>query len=220
MDQFDNPPEIAYNNAVPAEGTFFMANIKKLFGFTRSGASIIGAKAREILKKRSLHRGVGVLLVSAVASVIFVHNCSNIGGNAALALNVIQPVIDATTKASVQKPVIDYVETRGFSWFHTGADLAAPTGTIVKAIMPGTVRAVNQDLLGYGIHVIVTHTEGFESLYAHLSKIKVELGQKVDLDTIIGDMGSTGFSTGPHLHLEIRQNGQLVNPADIVPGIN
>jgi len=67
--------------------------------------------------------------------------------------------------------------------------------------------------------VIITYAGDLESLYAHLSKINVEKGQKVFMDTVIGEIGSTGFSTGPHLHLEVKQNEKLVNPADIVPGV-
>lgn len=201
--------------------TNVIRSLRKLFGFTKSGSSIVGARARNILKKNWVHRGVGVFLVATITSVILVHNFSNIGGTFEVnAATVQKPVIDATTKASIQKPIDFVSESRGFSWFHTGADLTAPIGTPIKPIMVGTVRAVNQDLLGYGNHIIITHEEGFESLYGHLSKINVTLGQKVDLNTIIGESGSTGFSTGPHLHLEIHQNGQLVNPADIVPGVN
>jgi murein DD-endopeptidase MepM/ murein hydrolase activator NlpD len=197
-----------------------MVNLKRLFGFTKSGASLIGTKARVFLKRRWVNRGLGVILVATLTSVILVHNLANIGGNLALATSSVKPVIDATTKSSIQKPVENFTQTRGLSWYHAGADLAAPVGTPVKSIMAGMVRAVNQDLFGYGIHVIITHDQGFESLYGHLSKFSVNLGQKVDLGTIIGEIGSTGLSTGPHLHLEIRQNTQLVNPADIVPGVN
>lgn len=181
----------------------------------------MGRRALNVLKKRQLHQATGICLVAITTFVILVSSFSNIGGPVVLAVsNTPKPVIDATTKSSVQIPLAYESESRGFSWFHAGADLAAPTGTPVKSIMAGTVRAVNQDLFGYGKHIIVIHDQGFESLYAHLSKINVELGQKVELTTEIGQAGSTGFSTGPHLHLEVRQNGSLINPADIVPGVN
>jgi murein DD-endopeptidase MepM/ murein hydrolase activator NlpD len=85
--------------------------------------------------------------------------------------------------------------------------------------MAGTVRATNYDLFGYGNHVIVMHEEGYESLYAHMSEIEVKPGQEVKNETVIGGVGSTGLSTGPHLHLEVRQEGQLLNPAELVPGV-
>ena len=199
----------------------FIRSLRLLFGFTRSGSSLLGTHARCVFKKHWVHRSVGAGLIALVTAVILIHNLSNIGGSLEVnAATVQKPVIDATTKASVQKPLENFNETRGLSWYHTGADLADPIGTPVKAIMVGTVRAIYQDLFGYGNHIIITHDEGIESLYGHLSKIEVTLGQKVDLDTVIGEVGSTGFSTGPHLHLELHQNGQLVNPADIVPGVN
>ncbi|MCL4397763.1 M23 family metallopeptidase [Patescibacteria group bacterium] len=196
-------------------------SLRKLFGFTRNGTSIVGKYARLVLRKRELKRPAGVGIVALTTAVILIHNLSNIGGSAALAVSgPVAPLIDATTKASIQKPINYDVETRGFSWFHTGADLAAPTGTQVRAIMTGTVVAVNHELFGYGNHIIIDHAEGLESLYGHLSRTEVEPGQKVNAGEEIGLSGSTGFSTGPHLHLEIHQNGQLINPADIVPGVN
>lgn len=196
-----------------------MINIKKFLGFTKSGTSTLGKYARSLLGKRGVSRVFSVILISSFTFVILTHNLANIGGNLTLATNSVKPVVDATTQVSIQKPVEDFVETRGLSWYHAGADLASPIGTVVKPIMIGTIRAVNKDLFGYGNHVIIMHDQNFETLYGHLSKIFVEPGQKVDLNTIIGEIGSTGFSTGPHLHLEIHQNGNLVNPAEIVPGV-
>jgi hypothetical protein len=197
-------------------------SLRKLFGFTKSGSSLLGERVRGALKKRWIHRGVGVGLVALVTTVVLIKNLSNIGGNTVLAANltVAKPVIDTITATTIQTPVNFEYESRGFSWFHTGADLADPTGTPVKPIMVGTVKAAIFDSFGYGNHVIVDHSDGVESLYGHLSKIDVTDGQKVDLATVIGEVGSTGFSTGPHLHLEIHQNGQLINPADLVPGVN
>lgn len=195
-------------------------SLRKLFGFTRSGSSLLGRQARTTLKKRLIQRLIGTSLVAGITFVFLLKSFSNMGGQVVVAASAVTPVIDATTRASIQLPIKYDTETRGFSWFHSGADLAAPTGTPVKSIMPGTVRATNYDLLDYGTHIIITHDQGFESLYGHLSKIFVKPGERVDLNTIIGESGSTGFSTGPHLHLEIRQNGQFINPADIVPGVN
>ena len=196
-----------------------MLNIKKFLGFTKTGTSTLGKYARSLLGKRGVSRMFGIILIASFTFVILTHNLANIGGNLTLATNGVKPVIDVTTQVSIQKPMEDFVQTRGVSWYHAGADLAAPIGTSVKSIMVGTIRAVNKDLFSYGNHVIIMHDQNMESLYGHLSKIYVEPGQKVDLNTIIGEVGSTGFSTGPHLHLEIHQNGQLVNPAEIVPGV-
>lgn len=174
---------------------------------------------RRVLSHREIRRFVGVGLVAVLTFIFLTHNFSNIGGNLVLAFNTPSPVIDASTKYSVQVPIAYQYESRGFSWYHTGADLVAPTGTPVRPIMVGIVEAVNHDYFGYGNHVIVAHEDGYKSIYGHLSLTGVKPGQRVELSTELGKSGSTGFSTGPHLHLEIHKDGSPVDPAEIVPGV-
>ena len=128
---------------------------------------------------------------------------------------------DLVTSVSIQKPIEFTSESRCVSWFHAGADLVAPVGTSVRPIMEGSVTSVDNNAWGggYGKHIIVSHAQGYESLYAHLSKIEVEAGQTVSLEREIAKSGNTGLSTGPHLHLEIHQNGKVINPAELVPGV-
>jgi murein DD-endopeptidase MepM/ murein hydrolase activator NlpD len=76
----------------------------------------------------------------------------------------------------------------------------------------GRVIAVLSTKYGYGNHIIIDHGNGFQTLYAHLSSFRVEVGQNVAKGSIIGIMGSTGRSTGTHLHFEIRQNGAALPP--------
>ena len=94
---------------------------------------------------------------------------------------------------------------------HTGLDIAAKTGTKIKVIANGTVKFASESG-SYGYLVKVDHGNGVESWYAHTSKMYVKPGQEVKAGDIIADVGSTGNSTGPHLHLEIRVNGKHVNP--------
>ena len=94
---------------------------------------------------------------------------------------------------------------------HTGLDIAAKTGTKIKAIASGTVKFASESG-SYGYLVKVDHGNGVESWYAHTSKMYVRPGQDIKYGDIIADVGSTGNSTGPHLHLEIRVNGKHVNP--------
>ncbi len=101
--------------------------------------------------------------------------------------------------------------------FHKGIDLAAPTGTPVRACAAGTVIYTGFDPI-YGNHVIIRHEGGKESIYGHLSSIKIELRDKLKSGTIIGTVGSTGQSTGPHLHFEIHENGVPKNPAGFIKG--
>jgi murein DD-endopeptidase MepM/ murein hydrolase activator NlpD len=94
---------------------------------------------------------------------------------------------------------------------HAGVDLAAPRGTPIFATADGVVVAAGPES-GYGNVVRVQHEFGIETVYAHQSKIRVKVGQQVSRGVQIGDMGSTGRSTGSHLHYEVRVNGQPVNP--------
>lgn len=99
----------------------------------------------------------------------------------------------------------------GKSAFHSGLDFRAPAGTPVKSVGFGRVTFAGRKG-GYGNAVEVTHANGLVSRYAHLSRISVKTGTTVNADTVIGLVGSTGRSTGPHLHLELRKNDQPLDP--------
>ena len=94
---------------------------------------------------------------------------------------------------------------------HGGMDIAAPTGTPVYSARAGKV-IVSQYSGSYGNYIIVDHGEGYATLYAHLSARNVGVGTKVSAGQLIGKVGSTGRSTGPHLHLELRKNGEKIDP--------
>ena len=99
--------------------------------------------------------------------------------------------------------------------FHTGIDIANPRGQAgdpVTPFMDGTVTYAGEIFWGYGKHIIIDHGNNITSLYGHLDKIYVYKGQKVKLGEVIGREGSTGWSTGPHLHFEVRVYGIPVNP--------
>ena len=94
---------------------------------------------------------------------------------------------------------------------HSGVDLAAPMGTPIFATSDGMVSAA-QWQGGYGLLVSLDHGRGVQTRYGHLSRLNVAAGQRVRKGDVIGFVGSTGRSTGPHLHYEIRNNGQALNP--------
>ncbi|MCH8049190.1 peptidoglycan DD-metalloendopeptidase family protein [Patescibacteria group bacterium] len=96
-------------------------------------------------------------------------------------------------------------------WEHSGIDLAAPTGTPITAASPGIV-AWTRTGRSYGNYVMIIHQGGFATLYAHLSRFGVNTDEFVARGQVIGYVGSTGFSTGPHLHFEVRLNGIPVDP--------
>lgn len=106
--------------------------------------------------------------------------------------------------------------------YHTGVDYAAPTGTKVVACKSGKVlEAKNGVSFGpsYGLAVIIDHGDGMKAVYAHLSKIDVKTGDRVRSGDKIGEVGSTGNSTGPHLHLEVRTSPWKYANKDIDPDI-
>lgn len=100
---------------------------------------------------------------------------------------------------------------------HTGMDLAVPTGTSVRAALPGTVTVSAYNQGGYGYYVMIDHGNGLSTLYGHNSKLLARVGQTVEAGDVIALSGSTGRSTGPHLHFEVRINGERTNPRSYLP---
>jgi murein DD-endopeptidase MepM/ murein hydrolase activator NlpD len=101
--------------------------------------------------------------------------------------------------------------------YHTGIDLAAPSGTPVRAAADGIAYAL-PDYEIYGNHVVIAHAGGVGTVYAHLSSISTAWGQRVRTGDVIGYVGSTGNSTGPHLHFEVRYAGAPVDPLPWLDG--
>lgn len=125
--------------------------------------------------------------------------------------------VATVTERIIQYPVqVGYV-SQGFSIFHPAIDMASPYGTEIKPIKDGVVEDISRSRIGYGIAIMVDHGNGIKSLYAHLSKINVSKGDEVTVLDTIGNVGTTGHSTGPHVHLEVRKNGIPINPFAILP---
>lgn len=99
---------------------------------------------------------------------------------------------------------------------HKGVDIAAPQGTSVYAAAEGEIVRIGRQPEGYGNFVEMRHPNGMTTLYAHLSRIDVASGDHVPAGRRIGLVGSTGYSTGPHLHFEVRRGGIQVNPSKVV----
>lgn len=126
------------------------------------------------------------------------------------------PAIQPVRNADLKKQVSGYgfridpvYKTRQM---HTGMDFTADKGTEVYATGDGVVELVERKLWGYGKCVVINHGFGYQTLYAHLNDYKVRQGQKIKRGELIGFVGSTGKSTGPHLHYEVIKNGKKVNP--------
>lgn len=96
--------------------------------------------------------------------------------------------------------------------FHSGLDFTAPSGTPIYATGDGTIEEASLSDVGYGNHVVVNHGYGYKSLYGHMVRMKVKRGQQVKRGDVLGWVGSTGKSTGPHCHYEVMKNGSKVDP--------
>ena len=101
---------------------------------------------------------------------------------------------------------------------HEGMDFTAKTGTPIYATGDGIVARADNTASGFGNHIVIRHGFGYETLYAHLSKYKCRPGQRIKRGDVIGYVGSTGRSEGPHLHYEVHKNGKVVNPLNFYYG--
>ena len=98
--------------------------------------------------------------------------------------------------------------------FHSGIDFTASMGTPIYATGDGVVSFASYDNSGYGMHVIINHGYGYQTLYGHMSRMKVNIGQNVKRGEVIGFVGSTGASTGPHCHYEVIKGGAKIDPSN------
>jgi len=166
------------------------------------------------------HKNLKVLLGGNLALMLIAASFipTNAFGEGPVEENIIvENKINLTTKVVIQYPVKKIKITQGYRTFHPGIDFDGSTGDKIHPIKDGVIELISTSKYAYGKAILISHGEGISSLYAHLSKINVSKGQKVDTNTIIGEMGSSGRSSGDHLHLEVRKNGIPVNPYTILP---
>ena len=101
--------------------------------------------------------------------------------------------------------------------FHRGIDIGMPMGTPICATKDGTVSTSVYGTGSYGYYIILDHGDGIQTLYAHCSELLVSVGDVVTKGQVIAKVGSTGNSTGPHVHFEVRINGERVDPLPYLP---
>lgn len=126
------------------------------------------------------------------------------------------PVIDSSAKRGwCSWPTTVRIITQYFSWYHNGLDIATSWSSPMPPLFAcagGTVTRAGWDPWGLGLHVRISHGNGYETVYGHMSRLNVSYGEKVSRGEVIGVMGSTGRSTGPHVHFTINYNGVPQNP--------
>jgi len=123
---------------------------------------------------------------------------------------------------SFSKPLIlphpGYLSTR-FSSGHPGIDIATGLGMPIRPITDGEVSEVGRDFWGLGNYVVVSHQNGFKSKYAHMGNVYVRVGNQVAQENMLGEVGLTGHTSGPHTHLEVTREGIFVDPQTLLPEI-
>ena len=194
-----------------------------LFASKFGKSNPISFALRPLLTHPRLRFVLGISLVILVLGSVTgansaVYGLPDTGGPVEVVLNPGEPNI--RTVQAVRKP-LDKIDISQHFWgLHSGIDFRAPVGTPIWPVMSGVVIKADNKIAGYGNLIVLKHDNGYETWYAHLSKIRVKVSDKVDTSQIIGEVGSTGRSTGPHLHLELREpSGRIVNPGPLV-GLN
>ena len=183
---------MTYKKARKSLRKFFeQKTIKKIFGFNLAAV---------------------VLFASVVSVPLSALNQTQAQETVALTANVVQ----LTTEHGIRIPLDSFNVTQGYSGFHRGVDLNGDLGDPIYPIMSGTIEAVTYSRFSYGNHILINHGSGFKSLYAHLAKVVVKPGQEVDKNTVLGTVGSSGWSTGTHLHFEVYDSGRPFNPLTIL----
>jgi murein DD-endopeptidase MepM/ murein hydrolase activator NlpD len=190
-------------------------SIRKVHKKYRTG-TLLGKFARHLSEHKSIRKFFAGNLAALVVTTSFIPS-TKANDFSQVDNPVIQASTTLNTEKSIQFPLEEVKINQGYSFFHPGLDLGSPIGSSVKSIKPGRVIEADYSRYGYGNTILIDHGGSIESRYAHLSKIEVSVGDEIDMNQEIGQVGITGHSTGPHLHLEIHQNGFTINPFSILP---
>ena len=180
---------------------------------------VLSRLLRPLAEKRKFRLILGANLA---ASILIVHALGPIGGPVSLEpveTAVLSPETAAVlTETTFRVPLAENLGySQGFGRFHPGVYIRAPLGTEIYPIADGTIAEAELGFVGYGHTVLVTHPNGLSTRYAHMNKINVNVGDSVTKDTVLGTVGLTGWTTGPHLHFEVHTSDGLVNPKQVLP---
>ena len=191
----------------------FVAHLKKVYRDNRFTGNKASRVLRRIFEIKKIKEAIGLNLALMTFFSGAIGNPSVFtspvqSSPAVLAANTVQ----TTTKESIKSPLESFQISQKYSLFHQAIDLKENRGAPVYPIMEGIVEKAVVANFGYGCHIIINHGSGFRSLYAHLQKIQIREGENVNQETVLGTVGVTGWSTGPHLHLEVWKDNQPINP--------
>lgn len=179
----------------------------------------ISRRLRSLFEKKPIKNLLGYSLIIITFSFNYI-NPSNVFGEKSDTIETINlsPIaVKLTTNESVRYPLDSEVKiNQNFHSWHPGVDLKGNIEDPIYPILKGQVSLVKYQNFAYGNHVIIDHGQGLYSLYAHLNQIYVQLGQTVTIYQPLGQVGTTGHSTGPHLHLEVIDQDHRINPLSFI----
>ncbi len=212
MDELENRDNNVYRSIFESKPVPDSARVNDIE--TKKEVQLVQAMGEDQLVKGMTNQLNNLALRAAYESKSYVDVESMVKNKEKLlaAIPAIQPVSnkDLTRIASGFGNRIDPVYKIGR--FHAGLDFAAPIGTPIYATADGVVTKAEFNAGGYGNHVVIDHGYGYATLYGHMYRIKARVGQHVKRGEVIGYVGSTGKSTGPHCHYEVHRNGVPVDP--------
>lgn len=211
---FFGPKRGRPSESLPVKFRDFITLLIKIGKDKRRAGNRFSRVFRCVLENKKIRRVFGLNLTAfALLTSVISPSTSAFSGLPEAELTTLSAnVVQLTTEKTTRIPLDSFQITQSYHFFHRAIDLKEMAGAPVYPIMDGTVKQTIQERFSYGNHVIIDHGAGFESLYAHLGKIVVKEGEAVDQNTVIGTVGSTGLSTGTHLHLEVHDHGQPFNP--------
>jgi len=165
---------------------------------------------RHIFEHKNIKKVLGANLVLLIFASSFLPNTTYFNTSSEESITELPLILK--TETGIRYPTDQVKITQGYKFFHPGIDLDGKTGDYIYPVLKGLVEDVSYSQYAYGNAIIVNHGSNLTSLYAHLSKIYVHVGQEVAIDAPIGELGATGYALGDHLHLEIRDEGKPINP--------
>jgi murein DD-endopeptidase MepM/ murein hydrolase activator NlpD len=200
-----------------------IAEIKRWFRSYR-GRHFLSRWGRIVFDRARAQVALGYQL-AAVAAVLSVTDMSMpivVGKHQVQTIVTEDTIIEqtVTTETTLAWPVKNPAITQGFHYAHTAIDVQDKGGNLrVYPVDEGWVIRIMYSSWGYGNHVYIQHPNGRISLYGHLQEVQVIEGQSVGRDTVVGMMGRSGWASGVHLHLEVYQDGKMVDPITLLPSI-
>jgi|APSaa5957512576_1039674.scaffolds.fasta_scaffold62688_1 murein DD-endopeptidase MepM/ murein hydrolase activator NlpD len=186
----------------------------------RPGGSLLSKFFKQAFENKKTKKFVGVGLTVVIMFFGLMGNI--LAANTSVANEptlIASPNANILTMTTLQKPFHGVV-AQGYHSFHKAIDVLSPVGTEIRPIAAGVVTEAQFGRLGWGTTLVIEHDGGLVSRYAHLKEMKVIEGERVSATQAIGTVGMTGWTTGPHLHLEIYLGGRAIDPLSVLPSFD